>query len=202
MVAAVKGGDGTIGYADESQAGGLGIVSVKVGEEFVAPSAEGAAKVARGLQAGRGPRGRRHGASTSTAPRPSPAPTRSLLASYLIACQTYDDANEADLVKGFLSYIVSEDGQQAAAEQAGSAPLDSELAAAGGRDRRRDLGQVARHLTDVRRPGTPGRRTSVNSSTPDRSPVSVTAPPQQTRPPSPSSGRATASSRASPGSPP
>ena len=32
VVAAVKGGDGTIGYADDSQAGGLRIVSIKVGE--------------------------------------------------------------------------------------------------------------------------------------------------------------------------
>ena len=31
-------------------------------------------------------------------------------------------------MKGFLSYIVSDDGQQAAAEQAGSAPLDADLA--------------------------------------------------------------------------
>ena len=31
-------------------------------------------------------------------------------------------------MKGFLSYIVSEEGQQAAADQAGSAPLDSALA--------------------------------------------------------------------------
>ena len=51
-----------------------------------------------------------------------------LLASYLIACPTYDDANEAALVKGFLAYVVSEEGQQAAAEQAGSAPLDSAMA--------------------------------------------------------------------------
>ena len=45
LVAAVKAGEGTIGYADESQAGGLGFVSLKVGEEYVAPSAEAAAKV-------------------------------------------------------------------------------------------------------------------------------------------------------------
>ncbi len=99
VVAAVKGGEGTIGYADESQAGGLGIVSVKVGEEFNAPSAEGAAKVARGLAAGRGPRRRRHGHRH----RPHHDRVRclpGLLASYLIACQTYDDANEADAGQG------------------------------------------------------------------------------------------------------
>ena len=63
-----------------------------------------------------------------------------MLTSYLIACPTYDDANDADLVKGYLSYIVSEEGQQAAAEQAGSAPLDPSLPAAG---RRRSSTQIA-----------------------------------------------------------
>ena len=47
-----------------------------------------------------------------------------VLASYLIACPTYDDQAKADLVKGFLTYVLSEEGQQAAADEAGSAPLD------------------------------------------------------------------------------
>lgn len=126
VVAAIKGGDGTIGYADESQTTGLGIVSVKVGSEYTAPSAEGAAKALA--------------LSEPVADRPEVdmaididrTTTESgaypvLLTSYLIACQHYDDADEAALVKGFLSYIVSDAGQQAAAEQAGSAPLDPEL---------------------------------------------------------------------------
>ena len=126
LVAAVKGGEGTIGYADESQAGGLGLVSVKVGEEFVAPSAEAAAKA---LAVSTPVEGR---ADVDMALDIDRTTTESgaypvLLASYLIACQTYDDANEAALVKGFLSYIVSEEGQKAAGEQAGSAPLDAEL---------------------------------------------------------------------------
>ncbi|MCZ4501098.1 MAG: Extra-cellular phosphate-binding protein, partial [Marmoricola sp.] len=45
MVAAVKAGAGSIGYADESQAADLGIAKVKVGDQFVAPSAKGAAAV-------------------------------------------------------------------------------------------------------------------------------------------------------------
>jgi phosphate transport system substrate-binding protein len=45
VVAAVAGGQGTIGYADLSQAGDLGIASIGVGEEFVAPSPEAAAAV-------------------------------------------------------------------------------------------------------------------------------------------------------------
>lgn len=127
LVAAVKSGEGTIGYADESQAQGLGIASVQVGSEFNAPSAEGAAKALAVSQP----------ASTASATMMAYDIDRTttesgaypvLLTSYLIACQHYDDAGEADLVNGFLSYIVSDAGQQAAAQQAGSAPLDSEIA--------------------------------------------------------------------------
>jgi phosphate transport system substrate-binding protein len=126
MVAAVKGGEGTIGYADESQAGGLGIVSVQVGSDFVKPSAEGAATA---LAVSKPVEGR---PSVDLAYDIDRTTTEAgaypvLLASYLIACQHYDDAAEADLVKGFLSYIVSSDGQQAAAQQAGSAPLDATI---------------------------------------------------------------------------
>ncbi len=128
LVAAVKGGEGTIGYADESQAGGLGIVSVKVGDEYTAPSADGAAKV---VAVSKPVEGR---ADVDMAIDIDRTTTEAgaypvVLVSYLIACQHYDDASEADLVNGFLSYIVSDAGQQAAAEQAGSAPLDSETAA-------------------------------------------------------------------------
>jgi phosphate transport system substrate-binding protein len=127
LIAAVSGGEGTIGYADESQAGDLGIVSIQVGDEFNAPSADGAAKVLAVS-----PRAEGRPAvdmaididRTTTESGAYPL----LLASYLIACQHYDDADEAALVKGYLSYIVSDAGQQAAAEQAGSAPLEASIA--------------------------------------------------------------------------
>ncbi|NUR25543.1 MAG: phosphate ABC transporter substrate-binding protein PstS [Catenulispora sp.] len=127
MVAAVKGGEGTIGYADDSQATGLGKVSIKVGSEYAAPSAEGAAKA---LALSKPVAGR---PAVDMAMDIDRTTTESgayplLLASYLIACQHYSDANTAKLVNGFLSYIVSDAGQQAAAQQAGSAPLDADLA--------------------------------------------------------------------------
>jgi phosphate transport system substrate-binding protein len=127
VVAAIKGGEGTIGYADESQVQGLGQVALKVGSDYNAPSAEGAAKALAVSQP----------ADTATDTMMAYDIDRTttesgayplLLASYELACQTYDDPNEADLVKGFLSYIVSDEGQQAAAEQAGSAALDASIA--------------------------------------------------------------------------
>src|SRR5699024_12421027 len=43
MISTVEGGHGTIGYADASQAGNLGVANVQVGDEFVPYSAEAAA---------------------------------------------------------------------------------------------------------------------------------------------------------------
>ncbi|MCW2792710.1 MAG: pstS [Nocardioides sp.] len=126
LVAAVKAGDGTIGYADESQAGDLGVAALKVGSEYNLPTAEGAAKVLAESPRteGRDPVDMAIDVDrTATDSGAYPL----MLTSYLIACQTYDSASDADLVKGYLAYVVSEEGQQAAADQAGSAPLDSKL---------------------------------------------------------------------------
>lgn len=124
LVAAVKAGDGTIGYADESQVGDLGVAAIKVGSEYNAPSADGAAKVIANSPkvSGRGANDMAIEVDRTTTESGSYPLS---LTSYLIACPTYDNATDADMVKGYLSYIVSEKGQQAAAEQAGSAPLES-----------------------------------------------------------------------------
>ena len=42
------------------------------------------------------------------------------LVSYLIGCVEYEDANTAELVAAYFSYIASPEGQDAAAENAGS----------------------------------------------------------------------------------
>jgi phosphate transport system substrate-binding protein len=128
VVAAVTNGKGTIGYADHSQVGDLSVVNVKVGDEYVAPSADAAAKVIAVSPAAEGR------AATDMAVDVDRTTTEAgaypvILLSYLVACQTYDTAEEADLVKGFLEYVVSDAGQTAASENAGSAPLDADTAA-------------------------------------------------------------------------
>ena len=126
LVAAVKAGDGTIGYADESQASGLGVASIKVGSTYTAPSAEGAAKVL--AESPRTPNRAAVDMSIDVDRTATDAGAYPLmLTSYLIACQHYAKASDADLVKGYLSYAVSAEGQKVAAEQAGSAPLDPKL---------------------------------------------------------------------------
>ena len=126
VVDAVKNGDGTIGYADESQAGDLGIAAIKVGDEFVAPSAEGAAN---DLDASKeDTSGGQYVFSyevNRTTTDPSNYPI--ILASYEMACTAYDDSNTADIVKALLNYMISADGQDAAASNAGSAPITDQL---------------------------------------------------------------------------
>ena len=50
-----------------------------------------------------------------------------MLVSYSLACTKYTDAAKGELVKAFLSYVASEDGQNASAENAGSAPITDAL---------------------------------------------------------------------------
>jgi phosphate transport system substrate-binding protein len=127
LVAAVKGGTGTIGYADNSQAAGLGVVSIKVGSAYNAPSAAGAATAVS--------------ASTPTAGRPAgdlaidvnrtttaAGAYPLVLLSYDVACTTYSNAQTGALVKGLMTYITSSAGQESAAKTAGSAPISSSLA--------------------------------------------------------------------------
>jgi phosphate transport system substrate-binding protein len=126
VISAVTNGKGTIGYADESQAGSLGKVKVKVGSAYVAPSAEGAAKVVAISPPAKGRPAVDMAVDldrTTTEAGAYPV----VLLSYLIACQSYPDSNEAALVKAYLEYAVSNEGQAAAAKNAGSAPLDTKV---------------------------------------------------------------------------
>lgn len=126
MVSAVENGIGTIGYVDASRAGDLGTVEVKVGEEYVAYSPEAAAKIvdASPVEEGRG----EHDLAITIDRTSSEAGVYPIvLVSYLVGCEQYEDPANAELVKGYFNYIVSEEGQEQAADAAGSAPLSSDL---------------------------------------------------------------------------
>ncbi|HWS49833.1 MAG TPA: phosphate ABC transporter substrate-binding protein PstS, partial [Microbacterium sp.] len=128
VVSAVSGGQGTIGYADASRAAeeGLSTAAVKVGEEFVEYSPEAAAAI---VDASPFEEGRGEGdlaielQRTSTEAGVYPI----VLISYMIACQEYADAAVAPIVKGYLEYIASPEGQDEAAAAAGSAPISDTL---------------------------------------------------------------------------
>ncbi len=126
VVAAVEGGNGTIGYADLSRAEGLGVANIKIGEEFVAPSAEGAAKA---VETAERVSGRPEGDISLEIDRATTDPTDYpiTLVAYSIVCTSYPDAAQGELVKAFFTYVASEEGQQAAADNAGSAPISDAL---------------------------------------------------------------------------
>lgn len=126
LVALVEGAEGTIGYADASKAGNLGTVAVKVGEEYVPYSAEAAAAVVDASTAVEG-RGQYDFAIDLARDTDASGAYPIVLVSYEIACTTYEDAAKADLVKAFLSYVVSAEGQEVAAAAAGNAPISDAL---------------------------------------------------------------------------
>lgn len=126
LVSVVEGGDGTIGYADASKAGNLGIAKLKVGDEYVEYSPEAAAQA---VEASPREEGREENDIAIELDRtlddPSTYPL--VLVSYIALCDTYEDQETADLVKAYAGYVVSPEGQQASGEAAGNAPLTEQL---------------------------------------------------------------------------
>ncbi|MBF4622547.1 phosphate ABC transporter substrate-binding protein PstS [Clavibacter sp. VKM Ac-2542] len=128
VVDAVKGGTNIIGYADASKAGTLGVAKIKVGDEFVGYSPEAAAAV---VEASPEAEGREANdvvfdidySTTESGVYPI------VLVSYLIACQEYKDPAVGELVKAYLGYVTSSEGQQLAGEKAGAAPLSDTVSA-------------------------------------------------------------------------
>jgi phosphate transport system substrate-binding protein len=126
VVDAVTNGTNTIGYADASKAGKLGVAAIKVGEEFVDYTAEAAALV---VDASPMVEGRETNDiaikldRTTTEAGAYPL----VLVSYIIACEEYADAADAEFVKAYVGYIASEEGQAEAEASAGAAPISAEL---------------------------------------------------------------------------
>jgi len=126
VVDAVTNGTNTIGYADASRAGDLGTVALQVGEAYVPFSAESAAAA---VDASPRVEGRHEGDiaveldRTTTEAGVYPL----VLISYMIACTDYRDDATAELVRSYLTYVVSAVGQEVAAANAGSSPISDAL---------------------------------------------------------------------------
>lgn len=114
-------------YADYSQIETLTPVKVKVGDEFIGPEPEAAARVVDDSPAAEGATDtllnkdlKRDGSVKGAYPV--------VMLSYLIGCQEYKDASTGELVKAFFTYVVSEEGQKAAfAANGGNAPISDTL---------------------------------------------------------------------------
>ncbi|MBC7443029.1 MAG: phosphate ABC transporter substrate-binding protein PstS [Ramlibacter sp.] len=127
VVDAVTNGVGTIGYADASKAGKLGVAKIKVGDEFVGYTADAAAAVVNDSPL---VEGREANDIAIKIDRLTTDPTHYplVLVSYAIVCTEYADAAKGELVKAYVSYMAGEDGQKVAASAGGAAPLSTELA--------------------------------------------------------------------------
>lgn len=128
VVGAVGAGNGTIGYADASQAGNLKVASVGVGSEFVKPTAKAASTVleASTRVAGRGDHSFAYDLARDTT-QSGAYPI--VLVSYSLACGRYSNAADGTIVKALFTYVASKEGQEAAAKNAGSAPISDALRA-------------------------------------------------------------------------
>lgn len=125
VIEVVSSTDGAIGYADASAVTGTA-AKIGVGEEFVEFSPEAASKVVDASEpADTGVEGDLALDLARDTTESGAYPI--VLVSYHIACTSYDDAERANAVKDFLHYVVSEEGQDTAAEAAGSAPISADL---------------------------------------------------------------------------
>ncbi|MFV0429277.1 MAG: phosphate ABC transporter substrate-binding protein PstS [Arachnia sp.] len=124
VVGAVTNGVGTIGYADASQAGDLGVANIGSDGTFNPPTPEAAAQLVETspIEEGRA----EHDLAIALDREGDGYPI--ILVSYEIVCAEYQDAATAELVKAYVSYVISDEGQAVAAENAGSAPLSANLA--------------------------------------------------------------------------
>lgn len=129
VVAAIQAAAGAVGYIDASQSSGLGVTTVvNAAGAKVTPTATGAAATlsASSPQPGRGATDLAY-AVNRTATDPTAYPV--IMVSYLVGCLHYQNAATGTLAKAYMLYAVSAAGQQAAASNAGSAPLGSDLIA-------------------------------------------------------------------------
>ncbi|MBS45197.1 MAG: phosphate ABC transporter substrate-binding protein PstS [Nocardioides sp.] len=126
VVTEVRDGQNAIGYADASQAGDLGVANIGVGDDFVAPTPEAAAKILDVSPKVEGSSDNQmiFDLDYTTAEAGTYPIT---LTSYLLACPTYAEQSDADFVKAYVSYILSDAGQELGSNEAGSAPLSADL---------------------------------------------------------------------------
>ncbi len=128
VVAAVNAGEGSIGYADASQIGDLPAAAVGVAGEFVEFSPEAAGRIVDASERTGGQS--EFDFAIEVNRTPDSADTYPIaLVSYHIVCLQYDSQDKVDLVKAFMTYVGSDEGQAASAESAGSAPISPEVQA-------------------------------------------------------------------------
>ena len=127
VISTVKQADGTIGYADFSQVGDLGTVVVKVGDKYNEISAEAGSKVIADSKQDDTVKGDNRIVIKINHATEAEGAYPIVLVSYDIVCPAYKDTKQAEFAKAWLTYVTSDEGQKAAQDAAGTAPLPSSL---------------------------------------------------------------------------
>lgn len=127
VISTVKQADGTIGYADFSQVGDLGTVAVKVGDKYNEISAEAGSKVIADSKQDDTVKGDNRIVIKINHATEAEGAYPIVLVSYDIVCPAYKDTKQAEFAKAWLTYVTSDEGQKAAQDAAGTAPLPSPL---------------------------------------------------------------------------
>ena len=127
VIPTVKQADGTIGYADFSQVGDLGTVAVKVGDKYNEISAEAGSKVIADSKQDDTVKGDNRIVIKINHATEAEGAYPIVLVSYDIVCPAYKDTKQAEFAKAWLTYVTSDEGQKAAQDAAGTAPLPSSL---------------------------------------------------------------------------
>ena len=127
VVSTVKQADGTIGYADFSQVGDLGTVAVKIGDSYNEISAEAGSKVIEDSKQDDTVKGDNRIVIKINHATEAKGAYPIVLVSYDIVCPAYKDTKQAEFAKAWLTYVTSDEGQKAAQDAAGTAPLPSSL---------------------------------------------------------------------------
>ena len=127
VISTVKQADGTIGYADFSQVGDLGTVAVKVGDKYNEISAEAGSKVIGDSKQDDTVKGDNRIVIKINHATEAEGAYPIVLVSYDIVCPAYKYTKQAEFAKAWLTYVTSDEGQKAAQDAAGTAPLPSSL---------------------------------------------------------------------------
>lgn len=127
VVSTIKQANGTIGYADFSQVGDLGTIAVKVGDDYTPISADAASKVIADSPVSTSVDGDNRIVIDINHKTAATGAYPIVLVSYDIVCPAYKESNDATFAKAWLTYVTSAEGQKAAQDAAGTAPLPSNL---------------------------------------------------------------------------
>ncbi len=128
VISTIDQANGTIGYADLSQAGDMGTVAVKVGCEYTEISADAASNAVAYSKLYESVPGAKLVVLDINHATTEPGAYPIVLVSYDIACPIYRDENRARFAMSWLGYITGMAGLDLAKNATGSAPLPENIA--------------------------------------------------------------------------